>query len=305
MGLSQKQLEANQQNAKKGGVKTKEGKEVVKYNALKHGLLAKEVIIQHGEGAENPDEFDELVEDLIMQFNPSGSIEEMLVEKIAIAYWRLRRVYRFEVGLLRSQLDYVADEYFQEEDWKGTKINRTDSEIDEELNNFKSILNEWHENLNTLKGLHKNQEKIESTFKFADVWTIFEIRNEDRYDEYIFDEEHEPAEIRRKLDEELGWSDEDIWDALIKEVENTIQFYADEILKLEKEKERNFLRIQVLRKLGNIPPGIELEHLLRYETAIERQFYKAMNQLERLQRIRSGEHVTPPVEADISLQISE
>lgn len=35
--ISQKQIEANQKNAKLGGVKTEEGKAVSKYNALKHG----------------------------------------------------------------------------------------------------------------------------------------------------------------------------------------------------------------------------------------------------------------------------
>ena len=38
MTISQKQLEANKKNAQKGGVKTTEGKAIVKYNALKHGM---------------------------------------------------------------------------------------------------------------------------------------------------------------------------------------------------------------------------------------------------------------------------
>ncbi|MFC1637364.1 hypothetical protein ACFL5Z_21295 [Planctomycetota bacterium] len=64
MTVSQKQLEANKKNAKKGGVKTEERKAIVKYNALRHGLLAKEVVITVGEGAENPEEFNALLEDL-------------------------------------------------------------------------------------------------------------------------------------------------------------------------------------------------------------------------------------------------
>ena len=43
--VSQKQLVANQKNAKLGGVKTEEGKAISKYNALKHGLLSKEVLL--------------------------------------------------------------------------------------------------------------------------------------------------------------------------------------------------------------------------------------------------------------------
>ena len=39
--VSERQLQANRENAKKGGVKTEEGKSVIKYNAQKHGLLTR------------------------------------------------------------------------------------------------------------------------------------------------------------------------------------------------------------------------------------------------------------------------
>jgi hypothetical protein len=47
-----------------GGVKSPEGKVIAKYNALKHGLLAKETVITVGDGAENPDAFHALLVDL-------------------------------------------------------------------------------------------------------------------------------------------------------------------------------------------------------------------------------------------------
>jgi hypothetical protein len=40
----------------------------------------------------------------------------------------------------------------------------------------------------------------------------------------------------------------------------------------------------------------------RYETAIENKLYRAINQLERLQRMRLGEFVTPPQVVDVSIQ---
>ena len=48
MMLSQKQLKANRKNARKGGVKTDEGKAIAKYNALKHGLLTPEAVLAMG-----------------------------------------------------------------------------------------------------------------------------------------------------------------------------------------------------------------------------------------------------------------
>ena len=68
MTVSEKQLEANRANAQKGGVKTPEGKEIVKYNALKHGLLAKEVVITVGDGTEDPEEFNCLPSGEVGQF---------------------------------------------------------------------------------------------------------------------------------------------------------------------------------------------------------------------------------------------
>jgi len=45
------------------------------------------------EGSENPDEFSALSDDLNLQLQPKVTLEDMFVEKIAVAYWRLRRAY--------------------------------------------------------------------------------------------------------------------------------------------------------------------------------------------------------------------
>ena len=44
--VSEKQLLVNRENAKKGGPKTSEGKAAVRFNALKHGLLCKDLLLQ-------------------------------------------------------------------------------------------------------------------------------------------------------------------------------------------------------------------------------------------------------------------
>lgn len=42
----------------------------------------------------------------------------------------------------------------------------------------------------------------------------------------------------------------------------------------------------------------------RYETAIENKLYRAINQLERLQRSRQGEFVPAPESVDVSIQLA-
>lgn len=82
--VTEQQLEANRRNAAKStGPRTAEGKHRSSRNALKHGLLAREVVILDGDGAETEADFDALLADLSDELRPRGVIEETLVERIA------------------------------------------------------------------------------------------------------------------------------------------------------------------------------------------------------------------------------
>ena len=161
MTISRKQLEANKRNAPKGGVKTEEGKAIVKYNALKHGLLAKEVVITVGEGAENPEEFNSLLVDLKTQLSPVGTLEEMLVEKIAVAFWRLRRAYRYEVGLIRQDLDTATDDFYDQTTWGNENLNKTEEEIDQEIQQEKEGIEYWKKDKRDLTRMQKVGKPLE------------------------------------------------------------------------------------------------------------------------------------------------
>ena len=50
----------------------------------------------------------------------------------------------------------------------------------------------------------------------------------------------------------------------------------------------------------SLPWGPGLDLILRYEISVQRQLAYAVNQLERLQRARKGEHVPAPVSVQVS-----
>jgi hypothetical protein len=53
MKVTPAKIEANRKNSLKStGPKTPQGKAVVRYNALKHGILAREAVITEGDGRE-------------------------------------------------------------------------------------------------------------------------------------------------------------------------------------------------------------------------------------------------------------
>lgn len=96
---STSKLQANRENAQKStGPRTTQGKRSSSRNAEKHGLLSKDLVIRSGEGKESRKEFNQLLEELIEDFQPQNRAELSLVETIAICDWRYRRTLRAEAG---------------------------------------------------------------------------------------------------------------------------------------------------------------------------------------------------------------
>ena len=93
---SAKQIAANQRNAKKStGPRTSAGKARASQNALKHGLLAQQVVLSN----EDESEFARFNLGLEEQLQPVGELEEFFASLIVASAWRLRRLMRVEKGL--------------------------------------------------------------------------------------------------------------------------------------------------------------------------------------------------------------
>ena len=298
MTVSKKQLKANRQNAKKGGVKTEEGKAIVKYNAIKHGILAKEVVITVGEGAESQEEFDTLSNSLNDYFNPVGTLEQMLVEKIIVSQWRLRRAYRYEAGLIRCELDNATDMYYdQKGDYYDEELHRTDDKIDTEITEQEEQIESWQDDKKNFTRMKNKGKDLEDTYELDRIWEWLDYT----YNKQFIEGSDVKPDIIHQHFKNADWSDNEIWQALIDVCDDQITNHTEKIKDLQKEKQKNALAIQRIKKLGQIPDKIELDKLLKYEGSIEKQFYKAMNQLERVQRYRLGDNVPAPIKIDVDL----
>ena len=94
---SEKKLEANRRNASKStGPRTPRGKSYSRLNALKHGILASQAVLTTLEGRAERNAFEELVSGLTLDFRPTGTFEQSLVQQIAACIWRQRRLLMFE-----------------------------------------------------------------------------------------------------------------------------------------------------------------------------------------------------------------
>src|SRR5712692_6814901 len=113
MGTSQKQIEANRQNALRStGPKTPAGKARSAMNARTHGLLAQEAVNPAIDSEADCAEFAQLDERYRAWYQPVGPVEEMLVDKITIATWRLKKALRYELaGAYREYRNDQPDGY--------------------------------------------------------------------------------------------------------------------------------------------------------------------------------------------------
>lgn len=89
---TEQQIDANRENGKLGGVKTEEGKAISRYNAIKHGLLSKEVLLD----GEDEKALIDMGKNLRSELEPETELELVLVDRITANVWRLRRVMQME-----------------------------------------------------------------------------------------------------------------------------------------------------------------------------------------------------------------
>jgi len=130
--VSQKQLIANSENAKKGGPSTKEGKAVVRWNAVKHGLLCQDLVLP----GEKKSLLNKYRKWLITYLHPIVPLEMILVERMVSCHWRLARAIRLETDFIGEYktgqgANIVHQEFGWERSW--LNLNRYETSIERQF----------------------------------------------------------------------------------------------------------------------------------------------------------------------------
>ncbi len=264
--VSRRRLAANRKNARKStGPKTPEGKKRSSLNALKHGLLAREVVIKDGDGAERAEDFHAFLTDLVADLKPVGPVEETLVERIATCYWRLRRAQRFEIGAVRAALD----------DCKRPDPNpdqQTLARLTKKTDKLRADLQDERDLLHDLRNIPDSADKptratVESRLRaLADQFPI----------------DHQDLTIPELLER------------LIADQEKLLADMTQSLTQLEGEiiHERRYQELTRSRRrlTGSLPPHDTILKLIRYETMLDRQLHRAIGELRRR---RTAQHQPP------------
>jgi hypothetical protein len=105
--ISERQQDANRRNAAKShGPITPEGRAAVRHNALKHGFTAAEIILPT---VEEQIDFQQFRLAFEQEYRPVGPTEEVLIEDMVAARWRLNRIRKMEPGFFALRREVLKD----------------------------------------------------------------------------------------------------------------------------------------------------------------------------------------------------
>lgn len=298
-----KQISANRKNAARStGPKTPRGKQVVRWNSLKHGLLAREVVIDTGEGEENVEEFKTLLGQLEADLAPDGPLEHILVERIAVCYWRLRRVIRYETGKIRRRLDCAS--------WRAAVGQAEQFAFDKKFAGLGDSGEKFMKSTMGLDYLISVLQTVEESV--AEVGYLDEWAKDRLFETFGTDKKGIAAEcllfsmmategVAKAAEDPDRFGSPPSPDVCKQLILDTLREHRERLTQLRDVMSENegLHRDAMVRGLS-LPSKESVDKIIRYETTIERQLYRAVSQLERLQRRRLGEPVPPPISVDVA-----
>jgi hypothetical protein len=295
--MSLKQLAANRQNARKStGPRTPAGRAVSKMNALKHGILSKEVLVRGLNIKESSRELSALHERFWQELNPVGPVEEMLVDQIVTTHWRLRRALTAESGEIALNVD--------EGWWRRENDNPLPILLAlPPLPGTEGLVTKLERSVwgcrYLIHCLTAVRQAVERDGELTEaVLTDFK--------KWLREQAHDLGDKLQQFRAWLVTNPEKLEpEALrVRHKEEVLKYLARNIRDLEFLLERREQREdaeEAARQAAAVLPSMEvLEKILRYETKLERQLFRAMAQLERLQRMRRGESVPAPLTVEVS-----
>ena len=89
------------------GIDSPSGRAASARNAMKHGLTAMSILVP----GESQKEFDAHLAGYAQQFQPASSVEQDLVQTMAVARWRLRRIPAIESNMVVNEIEHGSGDY--------------------------------------------------------------------------------------------------------------------------------------------------------------------------------------------------
>jgi hypothetical protein len=287
-----------------GGPRTEEGKEVVRWNATRHGIRSPAPVVP---GVEKKADWEEHRNGILESLQPEGHLELVLAERVALLSWRLHRVIRYEtesIALLQEKAedDLAKERRFEsgpdhpeavrgnaksdEQDYKLLK-RFAKMKDDKRLSSFDADIIIW----GAMECAHKVAEGEVDTEELLESVSVPGLPDSDSWEGY----ESWTAGLVRAVIEAVARATDEEPEELLEAATRSARFKMERT-KREAEKVERDLQNMARERL--LPDEKTLEKVARYEAHLSRGLYKALHEHEALQVRRTG-GATPLARLDV------
>ncbi|CAM8665721.1 hypothetical protein MCEMSEM18_01418 [Comamonadaceae bacterium] len=240
--------------------------EVVRFNALKHGILSRYTVLSH----ENHADYESLVNSLLEEHLPAGATEQHLIEELASVIWRKRRVLQAEGATINKGLKEIS---------RGAKsVIPTAAPFEMGLSGEGADIRDLMDLKpdDVAEGQKSAQSDIQATNKAN---AILRQGGERAYE----------RAVKALLPETRDW-----WKECLDEGEYTADglglaaFIAEHVTPFIYEQEKMSRHHEAIKNqaLGEGLQAYKLEKLSRYETHLDRKFERTLAMLIKLKELR-------------------
>jgi hypothetical protein len=300
---SKKQVAANRANARKStGPRTEAGREIARLNAVKHGGLSPLPVLPD---VETRDAWQAHLDGTLASLQPSGHLETVLAERIALILWRMNRVARFEREITAVGQERVIDDLTEKRrlDYRTTAPNHPDD--------VRTQLREARRSLGVIAAMYRRPDDAQMTGEEAEIVLCAVADRTDEVDPEVFS-------MPDVVPDEIPWSQFDDWTvgrvrqgiAAMAAAEGedvsaaallfaALEHFRVEAIKLKIEGDSVARDLDHMRRERLLASAPETDRIARYEAHLSRQLAQALHELQRLQATRAGTPVPPPVVVDV------
>jgi hypothetical protein len=291
-----------------GGQNTREGKEVVRWNAIRHGISSPKPVVP---GLEKQEDWESHLEGIVENLSPVGHLEVTLAERIALLSWRLHRVTRFETGAIAISQETIEDDIHDRDRFLSVmKHKGLESTHPEDIRFEAKHYKQAHSALRRFPSLGPDK-----TLKGADassvVWGVLmeaKKATEAEIDVEVLDLPGVPEDA---MIEELPAMKVADVRGCVEAIAAHASLNPDELLEAATYEagcearhaaiRKEDVEREISRKIRErtLPDEKTLEKIVRYEAHLSRQLYHALHELENLQKYRTTGVGVPLARLDV------
>jgi len=308
--MNEKKLAANRENARKStGPKTAVGKAASSRNAVKHGVLTAAPILPR---LESRKAWERHRNGVLKSIAPDGYVQNLLAIRLAVISWRLCRVVRYEAEVAAAAVA-TAEPDLEDRAEDGSRKPWDPAEARAKSEAASLVVKMLETLPNMTDGERLNPQAAAATLwafwrelpgDFENGISIPGIPDDDAefnaFDDWT-------AGLLRKAAEVYAAAARMTPEALLNKCASSACMNRDIAEEEEHylvEQGRRWKLLLERESLSRmlLEPNI-LDKVARYESNLERSFFRILHEIQRLQASRSGAVVPPPATMDVDLTV--